>query len=46
MKIVRLLIGEPNDNISIVSTCLCVLASTFVCHLDLPFLALFLDFVT
>ncbi len=43
MKIVRLLIGELDDNISIMSICLCILAPTFVCHLDLPFLALFLD---
>ncbi len=46
MKIVRLLIDELNDNINIVSICLCILAPTFVCHLDLPSLALFLDLAT
>ncbi len=46
MKIVRLFIGEPNDNISIVSICLCILTPTLICHLDPPFLALFLNLAT
>jgi hypothetical protein len=44
MKVIGLLIGEPNNNIFILNICWCILALTLVYHLDLPSLALVVNF--